>query len=155
MSWLSDAIQRYADSKQPPYPTVLMPTVIKGYIQGPVRCESMDGGEMYIEDGKLPSEGHQLIEYTPFDYLGKTWAVSNIQKKSPYGWLKFDPAGYCWWKMLRLQKQDANGNWIPGTEFGWYYREPWKWRFDFPGTKIDGILRHWIWTKGYAGAHYD
>lgn len=149
MSWLSDAIQRYADSKQPPYPTAIMPTVISGYVSGQIRCENMDGEEMYLDGGCT------LTEWAPFERGGKTWAVSNIQKKSPYGWLKFDPAGYCWWKMLRLQKQDANGNWIPGTEFGWYYRKPFQWRWDVPGTMLDGSLRHFVWTKGYAGCHFD
>jgi len=138
--------------KKPEYPTVSYPTIIEGVVDGPMRCESLDGSEMYIGGD---NEVHVLKNFGPFEKDGKTWAVTHLQKKSKKGWLKTSPDGYHCWNFWQLQKQDNNGNWISGTERGIYFRKPFSWRWDVAGTFLDGALRHFVWTKGFLGLHWD
>lgn len=137
--------------KQPKYPTVDYPTIDSGVIHGPIRCESLDGSEMYLEEDDVTV----LNDFKPFVLNGKTWGVSHLQKRSKRGWLKVSPSCYHWWWFWKLQEKDSNGQWISGSERGIYFRQPFSWRWDVAGTVIDGILRHWIWTKGYLGGHWD
>lgn len=135
------------------YPTELAPRIIAGEIHGPVRLESLDGKEMYWPE--MPSGITSFEGVGPFEQDGKTWFVTHLQKKSKKGWLKTSPDCYHWWYTIRPQAQDKDGNWIPGTEKVIYFRKPFSWRFDVAGTIIDGVMRHWIWTKGYFGLHWD
>jgi len=135
------------------FPTVEYPTIIDGEIHGKfIRFESLDGNELV-----KPIAGGVIIlkNFGPFIENGKTWGVTHMQKFSTKGYLKVSPSAYHKWHFIRLQKQDSNGGWIPGSEFGFYYRRPFAWRWDVAGTKIDGVLRHWVRTKGYAGLHWD
>lgn len=173
MSKFSEWIQAYADSKRPGYPTVYYPTIIDGFISGnSVRCESLDGGEMFLT-GDLVSQikpaganfnvglihfgdcGIELTNFGPFVYNGKTWGVTHLQKQSKKGFLDVGPDCYHKWTWWKLQEKDKDGNWISGSERGIYYRKPLSWRWDVVGTPIDGVLQHWIWTKGYLGGHWD
>lgn len=138
-----------------------------------LRVESMTGGEMWLmPDGvKLPGitwarGAFYLSNFTPFEMIGHTWGVTHHQKLSHKGWLRANPTCYHQWKWSELQKKDANGGWIMGTERGLYFRKPTikifgfviteSWRWDVPGTKDEqGILRHWIPTKGFLGGHWD
>lgn len=131
------------------YPEVDYPTVVAGYIEGPLRWESLDGDELWFGY----SYG-RMSNITPLDFDGKTWGITHLQKKSRWGWLLMRPFCFHAWYFSKLQKQDVHGNWIPGTEKGWYVRTP-GWRWDIAGTMIDGVLRHWIFTKGYFGRHWD
>ncbi len=125
-------------------PTVLMPTLVKGYCEGPIRCESLDGSEMWLD----PKPG--IIILPPFQSGGKTWCVSHIQKKSHSFTLEFSPFSYHWGRFWHLQEQDQQGTWLPGTEKGIYWRTPgWRWDSD-PALKAP-----WVFSKGYAGSHLD
>lgn len=141
------------------YPSVLYPTIVSGKIWGEkIRCESLDGSEL-IKD--IPGGSIEFQNAGPHEENGKLWGITHLQKYSPKGWLKVDPDCFHWWYFWRLQQQDANGNWIPGTEKGIYFRKSRVlfqtscWRWDVAGTMIDGVLRHWIRSGGYLGGHWD
>lgn len=144
------------------YPEVEYPTIVDGVVYGPVRCESLDGSEMYLE---TPDEVTVFKNFKPFEMNGKMWGVTHLQKKSPRGWLRTSPDCWHWWRFWKMQKQDSSGNWIPGTERGIYIRKPGinlfgkqiitSWRWDVKGTVLDGKLRHWIPTKGIIAGHWD
>ncbi len=141
------------------YPDVKYPTIVSGKIWGAkIRYESLDGTEMYKE---IPGGVIDLNNAEPFLEGGKYWGITHLQKYSHKGWLKADPDCYHWWYFWKLQKQDANGNWMPGTESGIYIRKSRVllkyncWRWDVAGTLIDGVLRNWIWGGGYLGGHWD
>lgn len=141
---------------QPAYPdNNLLPTILEGEIYGPIRCESMDGSEMYLQEDHDQTTSVKFSYFQPFQQNGKMWFVTHIQKKSKHGWIRTNPRGFHYWSMSQLPQKDINGNWIPGSESGIYYREPFSWRIDVPGTMIDGVLRHWIYTKGFLGRHFD
>lgn len=148
------------------YPTVDFPTIVSGLVYGPkLRVESTDGSELLLDGTYAPPgiEWHfidgmltaKLKDCGPFERNGKMWGVTHLQKYSPKGFLKVSPDCYHRWYFWRSQKKDLLGEWIPGTECGIYFRKPFSWRWDVAGTMIDGELRHWIWTKGYAGLHWD
>lgn len=149
----------------PEYPKANYPTVVSGFINGPIRCESLDLEELYLNPGFLfpgltwkvsgDSFSCRLKDFAPFQHEGRLWGVSNIQKKSYLGWINTDPQCFYSWCMPRLQKRDAKGTWIPGSELGIYIRKPFSWRWDVAGTWENGVFHHWIWTKGYFGFHYD
>jgi hypothetical protein len=130
-------------------PTVDYPTLVNGRISGPIRCESLDGTELWLP----PQEGKLAI--VPFQKDGKWFGISHIQKKSNSFSLYFSPFSYHFGEFWHLQEQDEKGNWKPGTEKGIYIRCPFSWRWDVPGTVLDGKLEHWIFSKGYAGGHLD
>jgi hypothetical protein len=135
------------------YPPMLYPTILAGKIVGKfVRFESMDGSELIKP---IPGGVMTLKNFRPFIENEKMWGVTHMQKFSTSGWLKVNPDAYHWWKFWRLQKQDSSGGWLPGTESGIYYRRPFAWRWDIAGTPVDGILKHWIRTKGYLGGRWD
>lgn len=154
--------------KIPDYPTVDYPTILEGRVYGDrLRIESLSREATFL----LPTDIAQItgVEHNgdcfiltnagPFiiDFRGetKTWGISHQQKFSRYGYLRVSPSCYHRWAFIRRQKQDAAGNWIPGTEVGIYFRMPFSWRWDVAGTLVNGVLRHWIWTKGFLGGHWD
>lgn len=135
------------------YPTVDYPTIMEGKIYGEkIRYECLDGSELVC---KHPDEVTIFKNFKPFEKYGKMWGLTHLQKYSKWGWLKVSPDCYHWWWFWKLQKQDSNGNWIPGTERGIYFRKPFSWRWDVAGTVIGGVLRHWIWSKGFIGFRWD
>lgn len=128
------------------YPQVDYPTVVRGQIYGPIRCESLDGSELF-----LPNDGMvELRNFTPFKKDGRIYAVTHLQKRSKKGSLTMSPWIYHWWDFQKLQEQDIDGNWVPGTERGIYLRTP-GWRWDVAGTQG----KHWIRSGGFIGGHLD
>lgn len=132
-------------------PTVLYPTLRSGYIDGPIRCQSLDGSELWLPErtGKLCIE--------PFEKDGKTWCVSHLQKKAKSFSLLYDPFIYHWGKFWHLQETyvDASGAtiWKPGTERGIYWRTP-GWRWQMPDAVSEGTP--WIFSGGrIPGGHLD
>jgi hypothetical protein len=128
-------------------PGVSYPTLIKGRISGPIRCESLDGSELWLpkQDG--------ILSIPPFERDGKTWCVSHIQKRATFFSLLYDPFIFHFGKYWHLQEQDERGNWKPGTERGIYWRTP-GWRWQIPDAHSD--LTPWIWSWGRApGGHLD
>jgi hypothetical protein len=120
-------------------PKVNYPTVIRGYVEGPLRLESLDGTEMYLEP-----QG-ELRNFQPVVIDGKTWAVTHLQKKSKRGWLLMSPYIYHWWNFSELQIPGK-----PGSEKGIYWRTPgWRWDND------PHMARPWVFSKGYFGWHLD
>lgn len=162
--------------KDKTYPKVDYPTINEGFIQGElIRLESIEGpSELFISRathsqlfnsyyGFLPEKnGTRLRIVKPFEFDGKTWGVTHLQKQSRYGYLIASPEAYHRWFFLIMQSRDQEGNWIPGTELGAYCRKgvgpiwDWDlWRWDVAGTMIDGELRHWITSTGFLGGHWD
>lgn len=147
------------------YPKTDYPTIKRGVVHAKrLRLESLDGSEMYLDGGKdsMPDGvlwrdvGKFLLdEVRPFEKFGQTWGVSHMQKYSTYGWLFAEPNAYHHWLFWRPQQKDANGGWLPGSERGLYFRRPFSWRWDVAGTKIDGELKHWIYSGGIISGHWD
>lgn len=151
----------------PAYPTAEYPTVLEGVVDGTsLRMESLDGGEFTFETHMFRTfpelwdvfqgVSHNGVAWIfknagPFFYQGKTLGISHQQKYSGSGWLKTSPDCYHRWLFWRLQQKDVHGNWLPGTERGLYFRKPFSWRWDVAGTNG----KHWIWTNGFIGAHWD
>jgi len=128
-------------------PDVKYPTLIRGYIDGPIRCESADGTEMWLP----PQTGKLYIP--PFLVEGKPFGVSHIQRRAKYFNLLYDPYIYHWGRFWRLQEEDETGKGKPGTEQGIYWRTP-GWRWQVPDENSEGT--NWIWSWGRApGAHLD
>lgn len=128
-------------------PTVLYPTLVCGYINGPIRCQSIDGSELWLP----PATGRLAI--APFDRDGKTWCVSHLQKRATFFSLKYDPFIFHWGRFWHLQEQDAEGLWKPGTEQGIYWRTP-GWRWQKPDALSEGTP--WIFSWGRVpGTHLD
>jgi hypothetical protein len=125
-------------------PTCLYPTLARGIISGPIRCESLDGSEIWLP----PANGILRIE--PFNKDGKTYAVSHMQKASSSGYLLMSPFIFHAWHFWKHQAKDSAGGWLPGTEQGIYTRSP-GWRWDVAGTNGE----HWIFSKGFLGGHWD
>lgn len=129
-------------------PSVLYPTLIKGYIDGPILCKSLDDSELWL----LPKSGKLYIP--PFEQDGKTWFVSHIQRRAKSFSLLYDPFIFHRnFKTFKLQKEDENGKGIGGTEIVSYFRSP-GWRWQFPDEKSQGTP--WIWSWGRVlGSHLD
>ena len=140
------------------YPTEIYPTCLLGYVHGPVRWETMDGEDAYIGRNQLfinqPPTSSVKEECCGMTHWVNTkynalLALTHLQKKSRFGFLLMRPWCFHIWFFLQLQKQCPHGNWIPGSEFGKYFRFG-LWRWDPKGTldKITGKLKHWIgpWT---------
>jgi hypothetical protein len=135
------------------YPTALYPTIVSGKIWGPViRFESLDGS---VLEESIPNGVMVFKNFAPFERNGKTWGVPHAQKWCKRGWLHMNPGGWHAWYFDKIQTRNSEGLWLPRTEKGLYVRRPFTWRWDVPGTMVDGQLRHWIWTKGYLGGHWD
>ena len=131
-----------------------MPTIVKGAIFGPIRYETISGKE--FTEKPRGSDGWTYFEnFKPFKKNGELVSIAPLQKYSSHGWLKTNPDGFYWWSFPKLQKKDAAGNWIPGSEWGWFYRKPFSWRYDRLGTPFQGKLEHWVYTWGYLGRHMD
>jgi hypothetical protein len=132
-------------------PNVLYPTLVKGRIDGPIRCESVDGSELW-----LPNYGDCELHIEPFEKNGKMWCVSHLQKKAKYFSLRFDPFIYHWGKFWHRQEftEEPDGviHWKPGTERGIYWRTP-GWRWNIPDKNSD--MTPWIFSKGFFGGHLD
>lgn len=145
------------------YPTELYPTILEGFIEGEtIRFESLEGPEIFLDLNGLYKQqlikqaliwngGFQLQNLKPFVYSenGKTYAVTHLQKQSQRGYLKVSPDCYHRWWWLRKQQKDAQGNWLPGTERGLYFRKPFSWRWQNDKSKP------WEWTKGFLGLRWD
>lgn len=136
-------------------------TILEGVIRGPVRYESFDGSEFYINPASFDNLTY-FKNSPPVERNGKVFSVSPIQKKSTWGWLKCSPDAYFYWNMSKLQDFTTYAYygtpkeiWVEGTEKGIYFRGIPSWRIDFPGTVIDGELRHWIPSGGHIGPRYD
>jgi hypothetical protein len=116
-------------------------TCLFGFIDGPLRLETLGGADIYVEN---PS---QLILFIPPILIGKQRFVStHLQKRSRFGVLLTWPFGFHVWFMWKLQDQDENGGAVPGSEEGPYARTPgWRWDCDL-GMK---------WTWGFIGLHWD
>lgn len=128
-------------------PTVAYPTLVRGIISGPIRCESADGTEIWLQPRKGP------FRLEPFRLGGKVFCVSHLQKKSSYFSLLFDPFIYHQGVFWHLQEQDIEGTWQPGTEKGIYWRTP-GWRWQLPDKNSNGT--NWILSGGrIPGAHLD
>jgi hypothetical protein len=132
-------------------PTVLYPTLVNGIIDGPIRCISLDGSELWL----TPQPGNFAMQ--PFEHQGKTYAISHIQKKAKFFSLRFEPYSYHYGRFWHLQETyvDMNGVTIfkPGTEKGIYWRTP-GFRWQQPDKKSNGTP--WIWSWGrFVGTHLD
>jgi len=126
-------------------PEVLYPTLVKGWIKGQIRCESLDGSELWLP----PIEGE--IYMPPFERDGKTWFVTHLQKKASYFSLLYSPFIYHYGRFWKTQQKDAEGHWIPNSEQGIYWRSP-GWRFDLD-PKLESP---WILSGGrIPGLHID
>lgn len=138
-------------------PTVLYPTVVKGIIHAKeMRCESIDGSEIWI---KAPESGViTLRNFKPFVHTdGKTYFITHLQKKATYFSLLYKPFIFHHW-VGQPPKQDANGNWIPGSEkgnllLGGYWRTC-GWRWQRPDARSNWTPWIWSWGRG-PGGHLD
>lgn len=154
------------------YPKIEYPTIVEGTIRSDrLRLECIDGEELEISKETInlypnflaenfpgitfDGENFHLKNAGPFNYGSRTYGITHLQKYSTWGWLKVIPGCFHRWWFWGLQKKNSDGNWLPGTERGMYFRKPFSWRWDVAGTMIDGKLQHWIWTKGYLGGHWD
>lgn len=132
-------------------PECLYPTLINGRIDGPIRCQSIDGSEMW-----LPAQSGK-ITMPPFEHGGKMWCVSHLQKKAKFFSLLYDPFIYhfgSFWKLQEYSENpDGGSSWKPGTEQGIYWRT-WGWRWQLPDEKSGGTP--WIFSWGrMIGMHLD
>lgn len=151
-------------------------TIKSGFVGGTeLRCESFDGGEMWINANHARAMsgievgifdhgyGFSFCNFKPFLMDGKIWSVSPIQKKSWYGWIKTEPKSYWYWNMKKLQEYKLELQygkyehiWKPGTERGFCFRSTPCWRIDFASTEIDGIKRNWVPSGGHLSfKNYD
>lgn len=135
-----------------PYPIVVAPTTVIGLIGGgEARFESIEGNQSFSATRWLVRNVKPVKSYAD----NQTWFLSNLQKKSRFGFLIQKPFCFHFWIMLRPQQQDENGGWISESEFGLYWRVG-KWRFDVPGTMRGGQLRHWMGPDTWhLGTHWD
>lgn len=120
-----------------------LPTVLIGYVHGPVRMEQVGGQDSY------PDSNRAMLFNKP---KGK-FAVTHIQKKSRFGFLLMWPLCFHIWFQFRFQRQrmNENGDWIwkPGSEFVIYRRLGlWRWeagsgRYIGPWTIYFNFSTHW------------
>lgn len=131
------------------FPETDYPTLVEGRIEGQIRCEALDGSDLY-----LPEQTGIIRDLKPFEKDGKTYAITHLQKKSKKGFLIMEPFiihTYYWWHLQEFtQNPDGGWSWKPGTERGVYARTP-GWRFDTDKK----LVRPWVFSKGYAGGHWD
>ncbi len=124
-----------------PRTTTTLPTVLLGYIQGPIRREAQDGEIMW----DFPVSGW-LLNDKPHLIRGKEFAVTHLQKLSKFGFLITWPFCLHIYYSFKEQQMDEHDQWIPGSETVFYARTP--------GYRKD-IDYGMIWTWGYIGLHWD
>lgn len=129
------------------YPDDIAPTIRLGYVHGEMRMENTQDREFSVPGGILLGVPPIPSKEGGFDF------ISHQQKRSKWGFLIQSPFGLFAWKLDKFQ-DNSKGTWIPGSEKGWVFRSP-GWRMDVPGSKIDGVLRHFIPTWGHFGRHLD
>lgn len=129
------------------YPKVDYPTCLFGFMQGPIRVESLDSSEMFVN-----SKFQVFINQKPINWYGRTYAITHLQKKSHFGFLVMWPFCLHLWFFIQKQKICAHGGWVPNSEFGKYFRFG-RWRWDVAGTNG----KHWIPWSIYInfGFHWD
>lgn len=140
------------------YPKVEAPTVVRGWVKGPfLRWESLTGPEImtgamdYVPGVFHDGDGFVLENVRPWELPKGLYGLSEMQKYSTFGWLRFDPFVKVWWDMPGLQEKRPDGSWIPGTEKGTMWRSPGR-RWDIPGTNGE----HWPRTWGrYFSENWD
>lgn len=97
---------------------MMYPRAVLSFITGPIRTE--------IKDGRI--------------------ILTHLQKYSRFGFMFTWPFCLHFWLFWKLQEVDKNGDFIPGTEQGIYFRTPgWRWDQDLgmikTGGRIPGL--HW------------
>jgi hypothetical protein len=151
-------------------PSVLYPTLKKGIIiANEVRCESIDGSELYLKPFDLPCQVFDLDydadriprvrfeNYPPFEINGKTYFLTHLQYRARYFSLLYDPFIYHQGRMIRPQekKMDKDGvlQNVPGTEIFPYWRTC-GWRWQLPDARSEGTPWEWSWGR-VPGLHLD
>ncbi len=118
----------------PPIDT--LPTAVLSYIRGIHRAESRHGQAMGV------------VSLSSWSVMQRPWdgyALTHLQKYSPFGFLLTWP--FCFHVWFQFRKQEGSeGRWEPGTERVFYARTP-GYRMD-----IDYGMK---WTWGYIGLHWD
>ena len=146
-------------------PEFLYPTVVKGKIVGPIRCESIDGSIIWLPAGThhIMSTGEYLVSKDGIARLedfktfvhedGKTYFITHLQKKASYFSLLYSPFIYHYGWFWRLPKENAYGGFVPNSEQGIYWRTC-GWRWQLPDARSEGTT--WIWSGGrIIGSHQD
>lgn len=123
-----------------------LPTVILGYVFGPLRMERAGGGDRYFQGGLL-------ILRDPIRDAGDEWAVTHLQKKSKFGFLITWPFCLHFYYTFKFQERKIGNDgvtelWVPRTEQVLYWRFG-KWRWDAGDSKFIGP---WTW---YLGLRWD
>lgn len=136
-------------------PTALYPTLVRGEIFSPlIRCESLTGPELLLPRSEFPDK---FVNFKPFQRNGHMYFICHLQKTATYFSLLYAPFIYHHW-IGHPQKQDAKGDWIPGSEkgdllCGGYWRTP-GWRWQMPDKNSEGTP--WIFSGGrIPGTHLD
>ena len=129
-------------------PKVLYPTVVNGFIDGPILCKSLDDTELWLP----PKKGN--FKLPPFEFEGKIYCVSHIQRRAKSFALLYNPFIFHQnIKTIKFQQEDENGKGIGGTEKVLYWRTP-GWRWQLPDAKSNWTP--WIWSFGRViGTHLD
>ncbi len=118
-------------------PIDVVPTVLLGYVQGPLRMENRRGDVIVLGSGPRLFIGKKPVE---------GYAVTHLQKYSRFGFLLHWPFGFHVWFTFRKQKGNDSDGWVPGSEIVFYARTP--------GYRMDtdyGMKG----TNGYIGLHWD
>lgn len=136
-------------------PKVSYPILVKGFIRGPlIRLESLTGPELMLPRDEFP---RVFRNFGPIQKNGHTYFVCHLQKAASQFSLLYSPFIYHQWAG-KPQKQDANGDWIPGSEkgnllLGGYWRTP-GFRWQQPDDISKGTP--WVFSGGRIfGQHFD
>jgi hypothetical protein len=116
-----------------------LPTAILGYVSGPLlRWNSV------TKDAQTwTGDGGAQVNRRPIG----PWVVTHLQKQSRCGFLLFWPFIFHVWFFVKKQEVNGDGDWVPGTERGFYARTP-GYRYDFADQK-------YIRTRGFVGGRWD
>lgn len=149
-------------------PIVKYPTLVKGIIDGPIRCESEDGSEVFLppRKGILKIEPFVMLpELNPTNYnlqpipsssdvFGKTFFITHLQHKARYFSLLYEPFIYHYGWFWKLQERDVTGVFrTPNSERGIYWRT-FGWRWQVPDERSNWT--NFIWSNGRVpGMHLD
>jgi hypothetical protein len=124
------------------FPSADYPTVLMGFVSGPVRWENLKGESDYIGRNSF------MINQPPVQFSNHqnaTFAITHLQKKSKFGFLIMWPFIVHIWFFRKLQVEGE-----PGSESGLYVRSPgWRWDID------PNLTRPWVMSKGYFGGNWD